>query len=68
MSTENPPTPPLDSHEVMPGTLHMAYRFALDCSIDAPANHPCAPRLNHAEEYELGRRLAEYWQIKNPTP
>ena len=63
MNTENPPSPPLDSREAMLETLRMAYRFVLDQCAVMRGGEPT--RLNHEDEKELGRRLAQYWELKN---
>lgn len=64
MNTPAKPTPLLDSRETMLETLHMAYRFALDHSylMGTARNQG---RMHPDEEEGMGRRLAEYWQIKN---
>ncbi len=52
----------LDSRESMLYTLHLAYQFALE-------QYSCVESLNTKrlttdQERDLGRRLAEYWGIK----
>lgn len=61
-TTENPPTPPLDSREAMLETLHMAYQFVLD-QYRSPLG-PRPARLSDEDGRELGLRLAQYWDMK----
>ena len=56
----------VDKGQHMLETLHMAHRFVADQCI--PAGHVSRGRLTVAEQTELGRRLAEYWSIKELTP
>lgn len=48
---------------VMLATLRLAYRFVLD----GDGEDGDCKRLSHAQQRELGRRLAEYWNM-DPKP
>lgn len=52
-------------------TLKLAYQFALDRSVmhlDGTLPTTDTKRLSPAREKELGRRLARYWTMRDPTP
>lgn len=56
------PDPSLRTPQAMLETLHMAYKMVLD-QYDADCGKPTS-RLSREEAYDLGRRLGEYWEIK----
>lgn len=69
------PSLPLSDPAVMLDTLHLAYRFALDACLaakvpgDLIGDHLfTVSRLSVAEQYELGRRLVLYWEMKSLKP
>ncbi len=62
------PAQPVDlrTPEAMLETIHLAYRHILDNALSGFDTSGRPNRLTYEEQWELGRRLVQYWFIKSP--